>query len=116
MSFFDSVESVAGELLQGAQAQTAAAPDTATAGSGQAATPNVATMDQGSLVALGTQLLATFTSHGAYNSDGAQAAQEAGTSADAVASGSPDAISTLMTYAKAHPQILQSALSAFGAR
>ncbi len=65
---------------------------------------------------LGQHLLDAFTNHASFNGTGADAAQAAGTSAEAVASGSPDAISSIVNYAKSNPQILQAAATAFMTR
>jgi hypothetical protein len=65
---------------------------------------------------LGQQLLQAFTNHVPYTGDGAQAAQAAGTTADAVASGAPSALSSIIDYAKAHPEVLQTAATAFATK
>jgi hypothetical protein len=119
MSFLDNIAKMASQVLGSVQPQEA----------GQAAGDHVSqmdpselaghlqqslgTMDKSSLMALGQQMLQTFTSHSAYQGDGAQAAQEAGTSQEAVASGSPDAVSSIVAYAKNNPQVLQAAATAF---
>jgi hypothetical protein len=119
MSFMDNLTKMAGQLLGGVDQQSAANA----AGEHVAQMDpqelaghlkdSVGSMDPSTLTALGQHLLETFTSHQAYSGDGAQAAAEAGTSAEAVASGSPAAISSLVEYAKGHPEVLQTAASAF---
>jgi hypothetical protein len=119
MSFFDNLAKAASQLLGDANPQDvaqAASDHTASLDPSELAghlQQSLGTMDQSSLTGLGQQLLQTFTNHGAYSGDGAQAAEAAGTSADAVASGSPEGISALIDYAKSNPQILQTAVSAF---
>jgi hypothetical protein len=77
---------------------------------------SVGSMNPSSLSSLGQQLLQTFTNHQSYNGDGAQAAQEAGTSEQEVASGRPGAVSAIIDYARSNPQILQAATTAFTER
>jgi hypothetical protein len=119
MSFFDNLSKAASDLFGSITPQQAsqAAGDHV-----QDMEPNelanhlqqsVGTMDTSSLAALGQQLLSTFTSHASYSGDGAQAAQEAGTSAEVVAQGSPQAVAAVIDYAKSNPQVLQEAASAF---
>jgi hypothetical protein len=76
-------------------------------------TQSVGSMDASSLVGLGQTLLQTFTNHASFPGDGAAAAQAAGTDAQAVASGAPNAISALINFAKSNPQVLQSAAASF---
>jgi hypothetical protein len=119
MSFFDSLKSMAGGLLGNATPEDASQAVSAHVGSMEPSelaghlTQSVSNLDPSSLQGLGQQLLATFTNHPAYSGDGAQAAQEAGTTEEAVASGSPSAISSIIAYAKSNPQVLQAATSAF---
>jgi hypothetical protein len=119
MSFMDSLGKMAEGLVGGASPKDAAA---AASDHVQGMDPSelaghltqsVGSMDPSALQGLGQQLLATFTKHEAFAGDGAQAAAAAGTDADAVASGSPNAISALIGYAKDNPAVLQSAASAF---
>ncbi len=119
MSFFDNLSRMAGDLLGSVSPQQAA----------QAASDHVSEMDPNELAghlqsslgnmdssqvaALGQRLLETFTAHPSYQGDGAQAAAEAGTSEAEVASGSPNAVASLIDYARSHPEVLQAASSAF---
>ena len=70
-------------------------------------------VDDTTRASLGQHLLDAFTNHVPYTGTGAEAAADAGTSAEAVAAGSPGAIGTLIDYAKAHPEIIQTATAAF---
>jgi hypothetical protein len=111
MSFFDTLKNAASEFIETVNTQQ---PDArSTHEKADDVIQNVDTLDESTLLNLGQHLLQTFTRHDSYAGDGEQAAQEAGTSADAVASGSPDAIASLLTFAKNHPQILQSVMGAF---
>ncbi|MFY9780350.1 MAG: hypothetical protein WAJ85_07555 [Candidatus Baltobacteraceae bacterium] len=76
-------------------------------------TQSVGSLDASSLSGLGQTLLQTFTNHASFQGDGAAAAQAAGTDAQAVASGSPNAISALISYAQSNPAVLQSAAGSF---
>ncbi len=71
---------------------------------------SLGSMDPSSLSALGGHLLQAFDQHG---QGGDQAAQAAGTSTDAVASGNTGAIGSLIQMAESHPQILQAAAGHF---
>jgi hypothetical protein len=119
MSFMDGLEKMAGGLMGGAtQEQTAdaASAHVAQADPNQLAdhlSASVGTMDQGSLASLGQQLLHAYTNHDNAVGDANAATQEAGVSQAAVASGDPGAVGTLIQYAKMHPEVLQSAASAF---
>lgn len=119
MSFFDSIGKMAESLLPGVtpeDASKAAGDHVSQMDPNELAghlTQSVGSMDQTSLMALGQQLLHTFTNHDAYSGDGAQAAREAGTTQEAVAGGSPDAVASLIAYAKSNPQVLQAAANAF---
>lgn len=110
MSFFDTLKNAAGELL-GTMNETAANPSE----HADNVVKRIDGLDENALLSLGQQLLETFTRHESYPSDGEQAAADAGTSAEAVASGSPNAIAKLITFAKDHPQILQSISGSFAA-
>ncbi len=118
MSFMDNLASMAGKFLGGASPQEAAdAASDHVAGMD----PNelaghlqqsLGSMDTSSLASLGQSLLSAFTSHPpAPNGD--QAAADAGTTEEAVAGGSPNAISSLIDYGKSHPEVLQAASAAF---
>ncbi|MGP6192343.1 MAG: hypothetical protein ACLPSH_20255 [Vulcanimicrobiaceae bacterium] len=75
-------------------------------------TQSVGSLDASHLIGLGQSLLQSFTnSPGA--GDGAAAAQAAGTDAQSVAAGAPNAISALINYAKSNPQVLQGAAGSF---
>ena len=119
MSFMESLGKMAEGLLGAASPQDAAAAasdhvqDMDPSELAGHLTQSVGSMDASTLQRLGQQLLATFTNHAAFPGDGAQAAVAAGTDADAVASGSPSAVSALIAYAKDNPAVLQNAASAF---
>ena len=119
MSFMDGLEKMAGGLLGGAtQQQTAdaAADHVAQTDPGQLAgqlTDSVGTMDQSSLSSLGQQLLHAYTNHQSFAGDANTATQEAGVSQAAVAAGDPGAVGTMIAFAKMHPEVLQSAATAF---
>jgi hypothetical protein len=119
MSFFDSLKSMAGGLLGNATPQDAAQAVSEHVGSMDPSelaghlSQSIPNLDTSSLQGLGQQMLSTFTNHPAYQGDAAQAAAAAGTTTEAVASGSPSAISSLIDYAKNNPQVLQAATSAF---
>lgn len=76
-------------------------------------TQSVGTMDQSNVASLGKQLLESFTNHGSFAGDGNAAAQQAGVTQDAVASGQPGAVGALLQFAKSNPAVLQTAASAF---
>ena len=114
MSFFDALKNVAGEVLGAMHAQQPAAstdPDATADNLAQ----RVHSLDETTLINLGEQVLHTFSNHPAYPSDGAQAAEDAGTTAEAVASGEPNAVSALLTFAKNHPEVLESIARSFPA-
>jgi hypothetical protein len=119
MSFFDDLKKMATDFLASPQGQgaVAAASEHITQMDPQQLAghlqDSLGSMDAEKVTALGQQLLQTFTSHQAYQGDGAQAAQAAGTTAEAVTSGAPAAVSSLIAYAQAHPEILQAATTAF---
>ena len=112
MSFFDTLKNAAGELLGTMNAQERSGNPSEHADN---IVQRIDGLDKNALLTLGQQLLETFTRHESYPSDGEQAAADAGTSAEAVASGSPNAIGRLITFAKDHPQILQSISGSFDA-
>jgi hypothetical protein len=118
MSFMDNLTQMAGQLFGGANAQqasTAAGEHVAGMDPNELAghiQQSLGSLDTGNLAALGQQLLASFTAHPPAP-DGPEAAVEAGTTAEAVASGSPNAISSLVDYAKSHPEVLSAASTAF---
>ncbi|HMD03527.1 MAG TPA: hypothetical protein VKG44_11240 [Candidatus Baltobacteraceae bacterium] len=118
MSFMDNLGKMASGLLGGNQG---AEQEGQAGGSGEMVQQLVqhvcsGNMDQSTLTGLGQQLLTTFTSHSAYQGDGAQAAAEAGTTQEAVAQGSPNAIASLVQYAQSNPQVLSAAMTAFSER
>jgi len=112
MSFFDTLKNTAGELLGTMNAHETAANPSERADN---IVQRIDGLDKNALLTIGQQLLEAFTRHESYPSDGGQAAADAGTSAEAVASGSPNAIAQLITFAKDHPQILQSISGSFDA-
>jgi hypothetical protein len=75
------------------------------AGAGQA--------DDATRASLGQQLLDAFTNHVPFTGTGADAAVHAGTTEEAVQSGTPDAITAIVNYAKGHPEVIQAATTAF---
>jgi hypothetical protein len=75
---------------------------------------SVGTMDQSSLMTLGQHLLQQCMGGG--SGDAAQVTQNAGTTPDAVSSGSPNAISSLIEYCKSNPAVLQAATTALAQR
>ncbi len=121
MSFMDNIGKMASEYLGGGGGNQQAAADAASdqvaesdpneLGDHLAQSTN--TMDQSSLMGLGQQLLHHFTNNGGYDGSGADAAEAAGTSEQAVASGDSGAVGSLVGYAKQHPDVLQGAASAF---
>jgi len=119
MGFMDNIGKLAGDLFAGVspqQAADAASDHVETMDPHALAghlTNSLPTMDASTLEGLGRQLLASFTSHPASPVDADTASQLAGTNSTAVASGEPAAIGALLNYAKAHPQVLQGAASAF---
>jgi hypothetical protein len=119
MSFMDGLGKLAGQFLGGAtpqQTADAASEHVASSDPNELVghlTQSLGTMDQGSLASMGTQLLESFTNHPASTEDAATATANAGVSQSEVASGNPGAIGALIEYAKANPQVLQSAASAF---
>lgn len=76
-------------------------------------TQSVGNMDGGNVSKLGGELLGAFNKSGGSTPDANGAAQAAGVSQDAVASGEPGAVGALLQYAKAHPDVLKSAAGAF---
>ena len=119
MGFMDNIEKLVGDLGGGGSAQqavNAASDHVENMDSNELAghlTQSLPTMDRSSLAGLGQQLLATFTSHPASPGDASVATQAAGVSESEVAAGEPSAVAALIGYAKANPQILQAAASAF---
>ena len=119
MSFMDEIGKMAGGLLGGTSPEataSAASDHVANMDSGALGdhlTQSLGTMDKGSLMGLGQQLLSSFTNHPAYSGDANSATQDAGVSQADVASGDPGAIGTLIDYAKNNPGILQNAASHF---
>jgi hypothetical protein len=110
MSLFDMLKNAAGDLLGTVIAHETNANPSELADN---IVKRIDSLDETSLINLGQQLLESFTRSDSYPSDGGQAADEAGTTAEAVASGSPNAIARLITFAKNHPQILQSISGSF---
>ena len=106
MSFMDNISKTVSNLFGGGASGDAA----------QNLTQHLGGVDQSTLASFGQQMLSTFTSHDAYPGDGAAAAAAAGTSAEAVASGAPNAISSLITYAQSNPQVMQACMTAFQER
>ncbi len=119
MSFMDEIGKMAGGLLGSATPQAAASAASEHVANmdsgalGDHLTQSLGNMDQGSLVALGQQLLSSFTNHPAYSGDASSATQDAGVAQSDVASGNPDAIGALIAYAKNNPAVLQNAASHF---
>ncbi len=119
MSFLDNLTKMAGQVLGNATPeQTADAAASHVAESDPSATADhllqsIPNMNSGSLMALGQQLLSTYTQHASYPGDANTATQEAGVSQDAVAAGDQGAVGTMIAFAKNHPEILQSAATAF---
>jgi hypothetical protein len=74
---------------------------------------SLGTMDQGSIAQLGQSLLSAFDSHPASPSDAEGASAAAGATSDAVASGDPGAVGSLIDYAKQHTELLSTATQAF---
>jgi hypothetical protein len=70
-------------------------------------------VDDTTRASLGQHLLDAFTNHVPFTGTGADAAAQAGTSEDAVQSGAPNAVGSLIDYAKGHPEIIQAATTAF---
>jgi hypothetical protein len=70
-------------------------------------------VDDTTRASLGQHLLDAFTNHVPFTGTGADAAAQAGTSEAAVQSGDPGAVGALINYAKAHPEIIQTATTAF---
>jgi type IV secretory pathway TrbL component len=119
MSFLDGLSKLAGNLFGGASQEQV----------GQAASDHIAsldpnalaghlkdslgTMDQSSIAALGRQLLSAFNNHTMSPADADAASNAAGTSAEEVASGNPNAVSALIDYTKEHPELLSTASQAF---
>jgi hypothetical protein len=116
VSFFDEAAKFASEAFGGVPPEAtaqAASDHISSMDDGQLAghlQQSVGTMDQSSLVSLGQHLLQTIENRGG---DAAQAAQQAGTSQEEAASGSPGAISALFDYAKNNQGMLQEAGQAF---
>jgi hypothetical protein len=119
MSFLDGLEKLAGGLLGGATQDEAAGAAVAHAEQSDPSqladhlTESVGSLDRNSLSNLGQQLLHAYTNHASYDGDANTATQEAGVSQAAVAAGEPGAVGTLIQFAKNHPEVLQSAASAF---
>jgi hypothetical protein len=119
MSFLDNLTKMAGQVLGNAtpeQTADAAASHIASADPSETADhllQSIPNMNSGSLMALGQQLLSTYTQHSSYAGDANTATQEAGVSQDAVAAGDQGAVGTMIAFAKNHPEILQSAATAF---
>jgi hypothetical protein len=105
MSLFDTLKNVAGEVLGNMTQHPARTNPDAVA---DHLAQHAQSLDEITLRSLGRAVLQTFTAHSAYPDDGAQAAQEAGTTAEAVASGEPNAVSALLAFAKNHPEVLES--------
>ena len=72
-----------------------------------------AQVDDTTRSSLGQHLLDAFTNHVPFTGTGAEAAAQAGTSAEAVQSGNPGAVGSLIDFAKGHPEVIQAATSAF---
>jgi hypothetical protein len=106
MSFMDNISKAVGGLFGGAGGADAGA-------AAQNLTGHLNSMDPATLGTFGQQLLNTFTSHTGYPGDGAQAAAAAGTTPEAVASGAPGAIGSLISYAQQNPQVMQACMTAF---
>lgn len=70
-------------------------------------------VDDATRASLGQHLLDAFTNHVPYTGTGAEAATAAGTTAEAVQSGEPGALGSIIDYAKGHPEVIQAATSAF---
>ena len=119
MSFMDELGKMAGGMLGNMspqQAADAASDHVASADPNEVAdglTQSVGKMDQSTLSNLGQQLLQSYTNHQSFDGDANAATQEAGVSQAAVASGDPGAVGTLLQFAKMHPEVLQTAASAF---
>lgn len=119
MSFMDNLGKMAGDFLGGAtpqQAADAASDHVANADPNEVAdglTQSVGNMNTPTLSSLGQQLLQTYTNHASFDGDTNTATQEAGVSQASVAAGDPGAVGTMLQFAKGHPEILQTAASAF---
>jgi hypothetical protein len=119
MSFLDNLTKMAGQVLGNAtpeQAADAAASHVEGADPSETADhliQSLPNMNSGSLMALGQQLLSTYTQHSSYAGDANTATQEAGVTQDAVAAGDQGAVGTLIAFAKNHPEVLQTAATAF---
>ncbi len=74
---------------------------------------SVSTMDPSSLEQFGQHLLHSFTNNQSFDGDAATATNGAGTTQDAVAAGDGGAISNLIAYGRANPDVLKQAASAF---
>lgn len=116
MSFLDDVGKMASQMLGNFHPQ-----DVATAANEHVSQmdpselaghlqQSVGTMDQSSLMALGQHLLQQCV--GAQGGAASDVAQSAGTTTDAVQSGAPGAISSLIEYCKSNPAVLQAATTA----
>ncbi len=103
MSFIDNISKAVSGLFGGAGSADAT----------QNLEGHLNSMDPATLGTFGQQLLNTFTSHEGYPGDGAQAAAAAGTTPEAVASGTPGAIGSLIAYAQQNPQVMQACMTAF---
>ena len=119
MSFMDNLGKMAGGFLGNAspqEAADAASDHVANADPSEVAdglSQSVGNMDQPSLSSLGQQLLHAYTNNQSYSGDANSATQEAGVSQAAVASGDPGAVGMMLQFAKMHPEVLQTAASAF---
>lgn len=119
MSFFDNLTKLAGSVLGNKSSEEVAGAlsdhvsgmdPSELAGHLQ---QSLGSMDPANRQRLGQQLLQTFTEHDAYQGDGAQAVEEAGTTVQSVQEGSSGGLAALIAYAQANPQVLQAAASAF---
>lgn len=118
MSFMDELGKAAEGLGNADPQQTADAASDTVAKSDPSEladhmTQSVGNMDGGTLSKLGGELLQAFNNKGGAVPDASGAAQAAGVSQNAVASGEPGAVGALLQYAKAHPDVLKSAAGAF---
>jgi len=114
MSFMDGISKFAAGLFGGGANQ-----DQVT----QAASDHIASLDPATLAGhlkaslptmdLGQSLLNAFNTHTMSPADAEAASNAAGTTADAVAAGNPNAVSSLIDYAKQHPELLSTASQAF---
>ena len=120
MSFLGNIESLvtsfASQLPEGTTPQevaSAASDHVQNLDSGELAghlTQSVGQMDQQHSAGLAQTILGLLANHGASAQN---LEEQTGTSAEAAASGDPDAVSSLIDYAKNNPGLLQAATSAF---